>query len=373
MTSLLFSKLRLAELELANRIVVSPMCQYLAEDGSAGDWHLVHLGQLAMGGFGLVFTEATHVSAQGRISKGCLGLFSDANERALARVLAFCRRHGTGRLGIQLAHAGRKGSARVPLLGGTALPPDEGAWETLGPSALPYAQSWPAPRAADAWDLARVRRDFQDAARRALRLGFDAVELHMAHGYLLHEFLSPLSNRREDAYGGSFAGRARFPLEVFDAVREVWPAGRPLGVRVSATDWVEGGWTLEETILLVGQLKARGCDFADISSGGLDPRQQLAIGPGYQLPFARAVKVATGITTMAVGMIVTPQQAEAALTDGSADLVALARAAMDDPHWGWHAARALGAEIAYPDQYVRAHPGTWPGASLLPVAMEPAR
>ena len=351
---MLLTPLQLDRLELANRIVVSPMCQYVAEDGSANDWHLVHLGQLAMGGFGLLFTEATHVSPEGRITPGCLGLWSDANERSLARVVAFCRRYGTARLGIQLAHAGRKGSARVPLRGGTALPPEEGAWTTAA-------------------DLAKIRRDFQDAARRAARLGFDVAELHMAHGYLLHQFLSPLSNRREDAYGGGFEGRARFPLEVFDVVREAWPAERPLGVRLSATDWVEGGWSLEETIELVRLLRARGCSFADVSSGGLDPRQKLEVEPGYQVPFARAVREATGITTMAVGMIVAPLQAEAILAEGAADLIALARAAMDDPHWGWHAARALGIAIDYPDQYVRAHPARWPGAALVPRGMESSR
>jgi 2,4-dienoyl-CoA reductase-like NADH-dependent reductase (Old Yellow Enzyme family) len=370
LTSLLLSPLRLAGLELASRIVVAPMCQYVAEHGSATDWHLVHLGSLAMGGFALVIVEATHVSPQARITPGCLGLWSDENERALGRVVAFCRRHGTARLGIQLAHAGRKGSARVPLAGGTPLPPEEGAWETVAPSALAYAEGWHVPRAADRGDLARIRRDFQDAARRAARLGFDVVELHMAHGYLLHEFLSPLANRREDAYGGGFAGRTRFPLEVFDAVREVWPAERPLGVRLSATDWVEGGWTVAETVELVGLLKTRGCGFADISSGGLDPRQKLTVEPGYQVPFARAVRAATGIATMAVGMILTPHQAEAILAEGAADLVALARAAMDDPRWGWHAARALGAEIAYPDQYARAHPARWPGAALLRSAVD---
>jgi 2,4-dienoyl-CoA reductase-like NADH-dependent reductase (Old Yellow Enzyme family) len=358
--SALFKPLALREVELANRIVVAPMCQYVAEEGSANDWHLMHLGQLALGGFGLVIVEATHVSPEGRITPGCLGLWSDENERALGRVVGFCRRHGTARLGIQLAHAGRKGSSHVPLEGGAPLAPEKGAWRTVAPSAIPVTEGAPAPVALDGSGLHKVRRDFVDAARRAARLGFDVAELHMAHGYLMHEFLSPLSNRRDDQYGGSLENRMRFPLEVFEAVRAAWPEGRPLGVRVSATDWVEGGWTPEEAVALAKELRRRGCDFIDVSSGGLDPRQKLELKPLYQVPFARQIKAETGLITMAVGLISTPEEAEAIVERGEADLVALARAAMDNPHWGWHAAQTLGAEITYPSQYIRAHPSRWP-------------
>ena len=359
MSAQLFTPYRLSSLPLDNRLVVAPMCQYVAENGSATDWHLMHLGQLALGGFGLLTVEATHVSPEGRITPGCLGLWSDENARALDRVLRFCRQYGTAKVAIQLSHAGRKGSSHVPLRGGAPLGPDEGAWQTVAPSAIPGREDAPPPLALDATGLHKVRRDFVAAAQRAWRLGFDAVELHMAHGYLLHQFLSPLSNRREDGYGGSLENRMRFPLEVFSAVREAWTAERPLGVRVSATDWMEGGWTVDETVVLAAALKDKGCDFIDVSSGGLHPQQRVEVKPLYQVPFARRVKEEVGITTMAVGMIRTVEDAESVIADGSADLVALARAAMDDPHWGWHAAAELGCEIDYPPQYVRAHPRRW--------------
>ncbi len=364
MTVRLFSPFRLRGLELPNRIVVSPMCQYRAKDGLATDWHLVHLGNLAMSGAGLLILEATAVSPEGRISPGCLGLWSEAHAAALEPILAFCRRDGTAKLGIQLGHAGRKGSAHVPLEGGGPLRPEEGAWTTVSASALPYDRDWPAPVAADEAMLDKIVADFVAAARRAADLGLDLVELHLAHGYLLHQFLSPLSNRRTDRWGGDLEGRLRFPLRVVEAVRAVWPEDRPLGVRVSATDWVEGGWDLDQTIDLARRLPGLGVDYVDVSSGGLDPRQKLALGPGYQIPFAEAVRRATGLPTMAVGLIVTPRQAEAVLAEGKADLVALARGMMDDPRWGWHAAQELGVEIPYPSQYVRCRPQVWPGAAL---------
>jgi 2,4-dienoyl-CoA reductase-like NADH-dependent reductase (Old Yellow Enzyme family) len=358
-TSALFSPIRLRGLELPNRIVVSPMCQYAAESGSATDWHLMHLGQFAMGAASLVITEATGVSPEGRITHGCLGLWSDDNERALDRVLTFCRRYGVVSLGIQLAHAGRKASTRVPLKGGEPLADDEAPWQTVGPSAVPYAPGWHVPEALDAVGIAKVEHDFVQAAHRAQRLGFDLVEMHMAHGYLMHQFLSPLSNRRTDQYGGSLDNRMRLPLRVFAAVREVWPADKPLGVRVSATDWVEGGWTLEETIELARHLEAAGCDYIVASSGGLHPDQQIKLGPAYQTPFALAIKQAVSMPVMAVGLISDPAQAEAIVADRKADLVALARGVMDDPRWAWHAARALGAETAYADQYIRCRPDRW--------------
>jgi 2,4-dienoyl-CoA reductase-like NADH-dependent reductase (Old Yellow Enzyme family) len=359
MTSALFSPIELRGLRLPNRIVVSPMCQYMSVDGSASDWHLMHLGQFAMGAAGLVITEATHVSAVGRISRRCLGLYSDENELTIKHVVDFCRRHGVAKLGIQLAHAGRKGSAHTPFEGGKALAPDEGAWTTVGPSALPYGPGWHVPQALTKDGLREVKQQFVDAAKRAERIGFDIVELHAAHGYLLHEFLSPISNQRDDEYGGSLENRMRFPLEVFDAVRAVWPGERPLGARVSATDWIDDGWTLEQTVAFAKAMKARGCDFIDVSSGALDPRQQIPMAPGYNVPFAEKVKKETGIAVMSVGMISRARQAEDIVAGGKADMVAIARAIMDDPRWAWHAARELGAETPYAPNYVRCSPAVW--------------
>jgi 2,4-dienoyl-CoA reductase-like NADH-dependent reductase (Old Yellow Enzyme family) len=360
MDSALFSPIVLRGLQLANRIVVSSMCQYNAEDGSANDWHLMHLGQFAMGAAGLVMTEATHVSAIGRITHKCLGLYSDANEQALARVIAFCRQYGVTALGIQLAHAGRKGSVHPPLEGSAPLGSEEHPWTTVAPSALPYAPEWHVPEALDRTGLAAIKAQFVAAAGRAARLGFDLAELHSAHGYLLHQFLSPISNRRTDEYGGGLEQRLRFPLEVFEAVRRVWPEDRPLGVRLSATDWVEGGWTIEDTVALARALAALGCDFVDVSSGGLDPRQKIPLGPGYQVHLAEQVRREADIPTWTVGMITEPRQAEAIVAEGRADLVALARAMMYDPRWAWHAAAELGAETAYARMYIRCHPSQWP-------------
>jgi len=365
MTSPLFSPITLRGLTLKNRIAVSSMCQYNAQDGSANDWHLMHLGQFAMGAAGLVMTEATHVSPEGRITPKCLGLYSDDNERALKRVIDFCRQYGVTALGIQLAHAGRKGSAHTPLEGSAPLGPDEDPWTTLAPSSLPYGPGWPTPRSMTGEDLAEVKAQFVAAAGRAERIGFDLLELHAAHGYLLHEFLSPISNRREDAYGGSLENRMRFPLELFEAVRRVWPADRPLGVRVSASDYVEGGWTVEDTVVLASELKALGCDFLDVSGGGLDPDQQIPLGPGYQVPFAEKVRREAGVPTWAVGMVTRARQAEAIVAGGQADMVAIARAVMFDPRWAWRAALELGAETAFSRMYARCHPSSWPAASTM--------
>lgn len=359
MSSQLFTPFAMRGLTLPNRIVVSPMCQYMSSNGSANDWHLMHLGQFAMGAAGLIITEATHVSPVGRITPRCLGLYSDENEATLRHVVDFCRKDGVAKIGIQLAHAGRKGSTRSPFEGGKPLAPGEGGWKTLAPSALPYGPDWPVPEALSTSGLVDITQQFVESARRALRIGFDLIELHAAHGYLLHQFLSPISNQRSDAYGGSLENRMRFPLAVFDAVRAVWPQERALGVRVSASDWVDGGWTPEETVIFAQQLKARGCDFVDASSGALDPRQQIAFGPGYNVPFAEKIRKGAGIATMAVGMITKPAQAEDIIAGGKADLVALARAVMDDPRWAWHAARELGAETAYAPNYVRCSPAVW--------------
>ena len=359
MSSVLFSPIALRGLTLPNRIAVSPMCQYMSVDGSANDWHLMHLGQFAMGAAGLVITEATHVSPSGRISHHCLGLYSDDNESSLKRVVDFCRRHGVAKLGIQLAHAGRKGSVHRPSDGSKPLAAGENSWTTVAPSALPFGPGWHVPAALTREGMTQVKQQFVDAARRAARIGFDLIELHAGHGYLLHEFVSPISNRREDEYGGTTANRIRFPLEVFEAVRAAWPADRPLGIRVSATDWIEGGWTPAETVTFVRELKALGCDYVDVSSGQLDPRQQIPFAPGYNVPLGAQVKRETGMTVMAVGMITRARQAEDIIASGQADLIAIARGMMDDPRWAWHAARELGVETAYAPNYVRCHPSAW--------------
>ena len=358
--SALFTPYTLRRVELANRIVVAPMGQYSAEEGSATDWHLMHLGQFAVAGAGLVITEATAVSPEARITPACLGLYSDENERALARVVAFCRRHGFAKLGIQLSHAGRKGSTIPPAQGRNApLGINEGGWQTLGASGIPRATGWPEPAAATEADLAKVVEDHAAAACRADRAGFDLIELTAAHGYLLQEFMSPLANRRTDRYGGSFENRVRLCLDVFDAIRNVWPEGKPVGVRLSATDYIAGGWTPEETIALCRLLKARGCDFATISSGGLSLDQEVPVGEGHQVPFATDVRQATGLPVMAVGMIYRPEHAEAIVAAGKADLVALARGMLFDPHWPWYAASVLGAEIEFPSQYIRGYRSHW--------------
>jgi 2,4-dienoyl-CoA reductase-like NADH-dependent reductase (Old Yellow Enzyme family) len=364
MTSPLFSPIALRQLTLKNRIVVAPMCQYSAEDGSANDWHLLHLGSLAVGGAGLLMIEATAVEARGRISLGCLGLYSDANEAALRRVVAACRRFGNTPLGIQLAHAGRKGSATRPWEGIRALTAAEGAWQTCAPSAIPLDDGWPAPHALGATEMDALVDAFVSATRRSTRLGIDLVELHCAHGYLLHEFLSPIANRRDDAYGGSLENRMRLPLRIAKAVREAWPAERPLGARITGTDWLEGGFTIEDAVQLARALKAVGLDYVCVSSGGIVSKAPIPVGPGYQLALAERVKRDTGIATRAVGLIAEPHQAAAAIAAGQADMVAMARAFLDDPHWVWHAAEALGASAAMPPQYARVRADLWPGAAL---------
>jgi 2,4-dienoyl-CoA reductase-like NADH-dependent reductase (Old Yellow Enzyme family) len=359
--SRLFSPLTLRELVLPNRIVVSPMCQYMAQDGKATGWHLIHLGTMAISGAGLLCIEATAVEPEGRITAADLGLWDDETEAALRAVLQAVRQHSKIAVAIQLAHAGRKASSRVPWEGGQAIPLADGGWVAFAPSPVPHRQGEPEPRALDAAGLDRVRTAFAAAARRAQRLGLDAIEIHAAHGYLLHEFLSPLSNRRTDAYGGSLENRLRFPLEVFDAVRASFPIDRPVGVKVSATDWVEGGWDLAQTIEFARALRKRGADWIDVSSGGASPLQKIPLAPGYQVPFAQAVKEATGANTIAVGLITAPRQAEEIVASGKADLVALARALLYDPRWPWHAAAELGASVDAPPPYWRAAPADYAG------------
>ena len=354
MSSALFSPLALRGLSLSNRIVIAPMCQYSATDGLIDDWHLMHLGSLAHSGAGLLIVEATAVTPEGRISDRCPGLWSDSHEAAFARVLAGVRRHSAMPLAIQLAHAGRKASCAAPWLGGRQLAPDAGGWPTLAPSPLAFRDADREPLELDAAGLARIRQSFVDAAMRADRLGFGGIELHGAHGYLLHQFLSPLSNQRTDTYGGSLANRLRFPLEIFDAVRAVWPEQKALGMRVSATDWVDGGWDVAQTVALGRELKARGADYIHVSSGGLSPAQRIVAGPGYQVPFARTIRAETGLTTIAVGEITQARQAEEILGSGGADLIALARGILYDPRWPWHAAAELGAQVDAPPQFWRA-------------------
>ncbi|GJE45525.1 NADH:flavin oxidoreductase/NADH oxidase [Methylobacterium soli] len=357
MTARLFEPLKLDDLALENRILIAPMCQYSARDGAATDWHMMHLGQLAMSGAGLLTLEATAISPEARITDWDLGLYDDATERALGRVLGAIREYAPIPICIQIAHAGRKGSSEAPWTGGQQIPPESPqGWRTEAPSAIPHGEAEVPPHALDLADLKRVRDGFVATARRAMRLGIEAVELHGAHGYLLHQFLSPLSNTRTDAYGGSLENRMRFPLEVFEAVREVVPAGRPVWMRVSATDWVEEGWDLDETVELAQALKARGAPAIHVSTGGLSTRQAITLGPGYQVPHAERIKAETGLTTIAVGLITEAAQAEAILAEGRADAISLARAMLYDPRWPWHAAAELGAAVRAPRQYWRSQP-----------------
>jgi 2,4-dienoyl-CoA reductase-like NADH-dependent reductase (Old Yellow Enzyme family) len=370
MASALFSPITLRGLTLPNRVVVSPMCQYNSDNGSANDWHLMHLGNMSLGAAGLVITEMTNVNPQGRISPKCAGIWSDENEAALKRVLDFCRKYGVAKLGVQLAHAGRKGPQVPPGLGGKPMQPtDEGGWVPEAPSAIPYDTGWAVPRALTKDDMKRLIEEFVSSTKRLDRIGVDLIELHGAHGYLLHQFLSPLSNQRTDEYGGSTENRMRFPLEVFDAVRKAWPEAKPLGIRVSATDWVDGGWTPEETVTFAKLLKARGCDYMDVTTGGLHPQQKIPLAPGYQVPFSEKVKKESGITTMTVGLIAGYQQAEDIVASGKADMVAIARAAIWDPRWAWHAAEELGAETPYAPKTMAGHPKLRP--QLFPKRAQP--
>jgi len=353
----LFRPLTVSGLELANRIVIAPMCQYSAQNGCMTDWHQIHLGQLALSGAALLTIEATAVVPEGRITYADVGLWDEATEAAMASVLESIRRWSDMPIAIQLAHAGRKASTEVPWKGGAQLPPsDAHGWQTEAPSALAFAPGDAPPVALDHDGLARIRDAFAEAAMRAARLGIDAVQLHGAHGYLLHEFLSPLSNQRDDDYGGSLENRMRFPLEVFDAVRVAFPPDRGVSMRVSGTDWVEGGWDVAGTIAFAQALEARGCAAIHVSSGGLDPRQDIPVGPNYQVPLARAVKQACGMPVIAVGLISDYEQAEAIVGTGDADMVALARTMLYDPRWPWHAAAHLGAQVKAPPQYWRCQP-----------------
>lgn len=349
----LFESLQLRKVPFRNRIAVSPMCMYSSEDGFANDWHLVHLGSRAVGGAGLVIAEATSVTPEGRITPGDLGIWKDEQVEYLKRITSFIRAHGAA-AGIQLAHAGRKASHQKPWEGGRLLAPEQGRWERVAPSPVSFAPGDPPPKELDEKGIAKVVSDFKAAAGRALAAGFNVVEIHAAHGYLLHEFLSPLSNRRTDRYGGSFENRIRLVLEVTDAVREIWPEEFPLFVRISATDWAEGGWTADDSVSLAKVLKDKGVDLIDCSSGGIIPKVTIPSDPGYQVPFAEKIRKESGILTGAVGKITTSAQAEEILSRGQADLVFLAREFLRDPYFPLHAARDLGADIHWPVQYERA-------------------
>lgn len=364
MTPAIFSPLRIAGLELANRIVVSPMCQYSANDGCASDWHMTHLGTLANSGAGLLVFEMTDVERRGRISHGCLGLYSDACEAALARIVHHCRQIGTAKLGIQLAHSGRKGSCKRNWEGGGSLGAGTNSWETIGPSAIPFAPGWQVPRAMVEEDFDRIRTAFAEAAKRAVRVGFDAVELHLAHGYLLHNFLSPLSNRRTDNYGGSLENRMRFPLEIARVVREATPRHIALGARMTGSDWHSDGISLDEAVAQARMLQQTGLDYLDISAGGATGDIRNPTTPGYNAPLAARIRRETGIITRTVGLIQTPELADTIVDSGQADFIAIGRAMLDDPHWGWHAAKILGGETARPRQYVRVTPTQWTGPAL---------
>jgi 2,4-dienoyl-CoA reductase-like NADH-dependent reductase (Old Yellow Enzyme family) len=353
--SLLFSTLTIKNIVLKNRIAVSPMCQYSADDGFASDWHMVHLGSRAIGGAALVITEATAISPEGRISAEDLGIWTDDHIPMLERITDFIHEQGAV-AGIQLAHAGRKASTMAPWKGGKQVKESDGGWKALAPSPLPFYEGDDAPAELDTDGIAKVRADFKSAAKRALKAGFKIIEIHAAHGYLLHQFFSPLSNKRTDAYGGSFENRTRLLLEVIADIQEVWPAENPLFVRISATDWTEGGWTPDESVLLTGILKVQGVDLIDCSSGGLSPLQKIPVEPGYQVPFAEILKRQTGILTAAVGLITDAHQAEGILAAERADLIFLAREFLRDPYFPLHAAAQLDVEVSWPVQYERAKP-----------------
>ena len=353
----LFSPLKLRDMELANRIAVSPMCQYQSENGLVNDWHLMHYGSLSMGAAGLVLTEMTDVSPEGRITLQCAGIYDDATEAAWKRVVDFCKKFGVAKIGIQLGHAGRKASTLPPSRDGKPLTAEEGAWPTVAPSAVAFADGWHTPREATHADLAKIKADFVAAVDRCDRAGFDLIELHAGHGYLMNQFLSPITNRRSDEYGGSLENRMRFVLEVFAAIRARWPEGKPIGARVSATDYVEGeGFTVDEAVELARRLKALGVDYVDVSGGGLDPRQKPPFAPAYQAAMAEKVRRETGVTTSTVGLIDDAALANDLIAQGKTDMVKIGRGALYDPRWAWHAATALGAETQYPGKYFAAQP-----------------
>lgn len=369
MGSALFSSFRLRSVEFRNRIGVSPMCEYSSENGFANEWHLVHLGARAQGGAGLVMTEAAAVTPEGRISIADLGVWNDAHVEKLAQIARFIHSQGA-RAGVQLAHAGRKASMTAPFGGERLLTPEEGRWQPVAPSAVAFSPNYAVPKALDQAEIRGIAAAFADAARRAEAAGFDLVEIHGAHGYLLHEFLSPLTNQRSDEYGGSFPNRIRLPLEVADAVRAVWPEHLPLLMHISATDWAEGGWTADDSVDLARHLRAHHVDLVDVSSGGQVPNAKIPAAAGFQVPFAERIRKEAGISTAAVGLITEPQQANAIIARGQADMVLLAREMLRDPYFPLHAAAALGEPASWPVQYLRAAP---PGSVARTPSYRPER
>ena len=365
MSSKLFTPLEIGRMTLTNRVTIAPMCQYSAVDGTMTDWHLMHLGMLAVSGASMLLIEATGVTPEGRITRHCTGLYSDDNERAMKRVIDYCRTISPIPIGVQIGHAGRKASAHRPWEGRSFLEPGEGAWQTVAPSPIPLAPGWPAPRELTREEMTGVREAFVNAARRAARAGVDFLEVHSTHGYLLCEFLSPLANVRTDEYGGSLENRMRFPLEVFRAVRAVFPAEKPMGAKISGTDFAAGGWMPGDAVAYARALREAGCDYVTVSGGGVVLDAKVPAVPGYQVPYAERVRKETGIMTGAVGLITDPQQAEEIVEAGKADFVSLARAVLFNPRWPQHAAIALGAETRYAPQYARAAPNTWPPAKTL--------
>ena len=360
----LFAPFQLRSVTFNNRIGVSPMCQYSAHDGFANDWHMVHLGSRAQGGAGLVMLEASAVVPEGRITPDDLGIYKDEHIPGLTRIVEFIHSQGV-RAGIQLAHAGRKASMAAPFIGDKLILPEEGGWQPVGPSPIPFAPHCGVPRELDQAGIDAIIQAFAPAAHRAYVAGFDFVEIHSAHGYLLHEFLSPLANQRTDSYGGAFENRIRLLLQVVDAVRAAWPAHLPLFVRISATDWADGGWSIDESVRLAGLLRSHGVDLVDVSSGGLVPYAQVQVGPAYQAPFAARIREEARIATAAVGMITDPHQADAIVAEGGADLVFLARELLRDPYWPLHAATVLGESASWPVQYLRAAPSHSPARSAI--------
>lgn len=354
--SQLFTPITLGKLSLPNRIIIAPMCQYSADHGKATEWHTLHLGHLSLSGAGLLIVEAAAVAPEGRITPSDLGLWDETTEQALGEVVKAVKKHATMPLGIQLAHAGRKASCAVPWAGGGQLNAANGGWQTLSASTVPFAQQDEPPAAMSLEQIEQLKAQFVDAAKRADRLGFELIELHGAHGYLLHQFLSPLANQRNDQYGGSLQNRMRLLLEIFTEVRDVFPAHKALGVRISASDWVEGGWDEQQSVTLAKALKELGCDYIHVSSGGLSPLQKIPVGPNYQVPFAETIKRESGLPTIAVGLITEPEQAEAIVATGQADMVALARGILYNPRWPWHAAAKLGEKVSAPPQYWRSEP-----------------
>jgi 2,4-dienoyl-CoA reductase-like NADH-dependent reductase (Old Yellow Enzyme family) len=358
----LFTPIEIGGVTLPNRAVISPMCQYSADDGCMTDWHLVHVGTMACSGAGLFVVEKTNVTREGRITHGCTGLYNDCNEAAMARAVQVYRGITKHPIGLQLGHAGRKASSHVPWKGGKPLGPNDSPWQTVAPSAIAYGEGWHVPKELSAKDLRDLLDSYVSSAERAKRIGFDVLELHSAHGYLLHQFLSPLANRRTDEYG---TNRMKFPLEVARAVREVWPKERGLGIRINATDWIEGGWQPGDAVAYARELKRAGYDFVCVSSGATVPHARIPVAPGFQVAFAEKIRKAAGIKVRSVGMIADPEQAQEIIASGKADMVAMARAFLDDPRWVWHAAERFGVEIDYPPQYARSRHDLWQGAALV--------